>query len=396
MTCWLHFDSVGGASGDMILAALIDLGVAPAALNDALAGLGAGPIRIEAERVEERGLQGTRVTVRVPAEAHPHPRHLDAITRLIRGSSLPERVRTLSLRVFERLAEAEATIHHTTPDRIHFHELGALDSLADVVASCLALDLAGAAEVSVGPLPLGHGTVTCAHGVLPVPAPATVELLRGLQAAPSDEPFELVTPTGAALLSTWRTREAPPDGARLEAAGYGVGHRRLERRPNLLRALRFSAPTTDGAAAELCLELQTNVDDASPEWIGALLPRLLAAGARDAFITPVQMKKQRPGVLLTVLCAPEQRAALLNVLFTESTTFGVREHLTRRTVLERRVVEAATPYGAVRVKIGRWQGRDVTRAPEYDDCLRVAEAHGVPVRAVYDAALAALAGRSDV
>ena len=248
--------------------------------------------------------------------------------------------------------------------------------------------------VSVGPLPLGHGTVSCAHGVLPIPAPATVVLLTGMATAHADEPFEMVTPTGAALLSTWRTAEAPPDGARLAGCGVGLGHRALRGRPNLLRAMLFEIPDAAGAATEMCLVLETNLDDTTPELIGALIPGLLKAGAWDAFVTPVQMKKQRPGVLVTVLAAPALREALLDLLFRETPTFGVRERLCKRTMLDRRIETIATSYGPVRIKVGVWGGAVVTRAPEYDDCLARAEACGVAVRAVYEAACAAAAAKT--
>ncbi|MEI7435302.1 MAG: nickel pincer cofactor biosynthesis protein LarC [bacterium] len=400
MTRHLHFDSVGGASGDMLLAALIDLGIPVDKLNATLARLGLGPAKlaIHAEPAVDHGLQGTRVTVHAHEPAihghnHTHAPHrgLPEIRRLIESSDLPPAISTRALTVFTRLAEAESRIHGTTTDKVHFHEVGALDAIADIVGACAALEELQVHGVSVGPLPLGHGTVTCAHGVLPIPAPATVVLLTGMATAYADEPFEMVTPTGAALLSTWRTTEAPPDGARLAGCGVGLGHRALAGRPNLLRAILFEIPDTASSATETCLVLETNLDDTTPELIGALIPSLLKAGAWDAFVIPVQMKKQRPGMLVTVLSAPARREALLDVLFKETTTFGVRERLCQRTTLERQIETVATAYGPVRIKIGRWRGAVVTRAPEYDDCRTCAEAGGVAVRAVYEAACAAAA-----
>jgi hypothetical protein len=322
------------------------------------------------------------------AEAgHTHAPHrgLREIRALIEGSQLPASVKATSLRVFQRLAEAEAHVHGTTPDQVHFHEVGAMDAIIDIVGACLGLEMLGVTGVSVGPLPLGHGAVECAHGILPIPAPATVELLKGFPVAPGDEPFELVTPTGAALLTTWQTLETFPSGSRILKVGQGFGHRALKGRPNLLRAMLMEIGAD--SAQDACLVLECNLDDLTPELTGALLHRLLGVGALDVFLTPVQMKKQRPGILLTVLCRPDQRPAMLDLIFRESTTFGIREHAVQRTVLERRHEYVETPFGRVRVKIGRWQGADITVSPEYEDCLRAAESAGVSVRAVYEAAL---------
>ena len=305
---------------------------------------------------------------------------------MLEGSRLLPAVRAGSLAVFRRLADAEARVHGTTPQRIYFHEVGAVDALVDIVGACLAREWLGADSVSVGPLPLGSGTVSCAHGLLPVPAPAVAELLRGLPVQADDEPFELVTPTGAAILSAWRTAGGIPDGSRLAGIGYGLGQRRLHHRPNLLRALLFEKAESDGGLHDACLALECNLDDQTPELTGALAARLLEAGALDAFLTPIQMKKQRPAALLTVLCRPDRREAMLDVIFRESTTFGVRESLAQRTILERRHKTVETPFGPVRVKIGRWRGADVTASPEFEDCAQAAARAGVPVRRVIEAA----------
>lgn len=407
----LHFDSIGGASGDMILAAMLDLGISCDDLRRQLAGLAIEHFEIEANPINERGLHGTRVNVHVAAHKHAHggsahshaPAHsqhrgLKEIRALIEGSQLPASVKTTSMRVFQRLAEAEAHVHGTTAEQVHFHEVGAMDAIIDIVGACLGLEWLGVAGVSVGPLPLGHGTIECAHGVLPVPAPATVELLKGFPVTPADEPFELVTPTGAALLTTFTTLSTFPSGSRILKIGQGFGSRKLDGRPNVLRAMLMesdSVATTMDAnpgagsspATDACLVLECNLDDLTPELTGSLMKRVLDGGALDVFLTPVQMKKQRPGILLTVLCRPEQRSAMLDLIFRESTTFGIREYPVQRTVLDRRHESVETTFGRVRVKIGRWQGADITAAPEYDDCLRISETAGVPVRAVYEAAL---------
>ncbi len=396
----LHFDSVGGASGDMILAAIFDLGVNRADVQRQLAGLSIGQFTIEAASASEHGLHGTRVDVQAPIHAHGHVEHahtphrgLNEIRALIEGSSFPASVQAASLRVFRRLAEAEARVHGIAPEQVHFHEVGAVDSIIDIVGACLGLESLGVTGVSFGPLPLGHGTVACAHGLLPLPAPATVELLKGFPVTSVDETFELVTPTGAALLTTWKTLDHFPEGSRILKVGQGFGHRTLSGRPNVLRAILMESVAVDplraadaGPATDICLVLECNLDDLPPELMGNLMQRLLAAGALDAFMTPVQMKKQRPGILLTVLCRPDQRSAIRDLIFRESTTFGIREYPVQRTILERRHETVETVFGSVRVKIGRWQGADITTSPEYDDCRRVAESAGVSVRAVYEAA----------
>jgi len=392
----LHCDSVGGASGDMILAALIDLGADPQAIADHVRKLRVDPFELVAEPCTRDGIRGTRVKVNLPSEhagPHHHAPHRDlaSIAGLLEESGLGTPIRRLAMSTFERLAEAEAAVHGTTPDHVHFHEVGAMDAIVDIVGSCAALHLLNVDAVDVGPLPLGRGTTTCAHGTLPVPVPATVNLLKGQAVVQTDEPYELVTPTGAALLSTWQAlRPAPPHPTttRTRTAGCGFGERDLAGRPNILR-VRL-AETACGPAPEdaFCLVLECNLDDTVPELIGSLCARLLDEGALDVFTTAVQMKKQRPGTLLTVLCTPDRRAALLHTIFLGSTTFGIREYRAARTVLARRFEEVTTPYGNVRVKIGAWQGADVTRAPEYEDCVKRAGEHGVAVRAVYEAALA--------
>ncbi len=396
----LWFDSVGGASGDMILSALIDLGVRPADLNQSLASLHGFALSVEAHQHSEHGLHGTRVTVHTHEDAHHdhtapghhHHRNLSDISHLIGHSPLPTGVKRQSLAVFERLAEAEARVHGTTPDHVHFHEVGALDAIADIVGACQCLHLLHVDQVGFSPLPQGHGTIQCAHGTFPNPAPGTMELLKGFAVCHVDEPFELVTPTGAALLTTLNSVATWPDGWIIKAVGHGFGQRKLNGRPNLLRATLLEAPSAKLEDPDICMVLETNIDDTTPELVGALVQKLLVAGAYDAFTASIQMKKQRPGTLLTVLCAPDLKAVMLDLIFSESTTFGVREHLTRRTMLEREIIEAETQYGMIRIKIGRWHGTPVTASPEYEDCAKAAATHNVSVRIVYESAQ--VAGRN--
>jgi hypothetical protein len=324
------------------------------------------------------------VTVETGTHDHSH-RAFSEIREMLHESHLSEAVRTCALQVFSRLAEAEGHVHRVAPEQVHFHEVGAIDSIVDIVGACMALHELEVQAVTFSALPLGTGTVACQHGTYPVPAPATLELLKDFEVVQTGEPHELVTPTGAALLSAWKTSGTSPASAAPSGIGYGFGHASLETRPNVLRAVLYERKP-EAAHEDDCLVIESNVDDTPPELLGTLVERLLALDVFDAFTTPVQMKKQRHGTLVTVLCRLEQRDAVLDLLFRESSTFGVREYMTRRTKLARRFEEVETSYGAVRVKVGEWKGEAVTRAPELDDCVRRAEEHSVPVRKVYEAA----------
>ena len=403
----LSFDSVGGASGDMLLAALIDLGADASAISAALNALvPLEPLAMLARPASAAGLHGTRVTVvtlnkdqpghwadadaasATGAALHEHPhRCLADIVAILIQAKLPPRVRQLACATFERLAEAEGAVHGKPVAEIHFHELGATDAIADVVGCCLALELLDVEAVRVGPLPSGCGTLQCAHGEMPNPAPATVRLLANMLTVQTDEPFELVTPTGAALLGTWCAMlPAPPSTpARVVRSGYGFGQRTLHGRPNLLRAtLLDSAPSAaEGDITEESLTLlETNLDDCNPQWIGDLIERALTAGALDAWATPMVMKKGRPALLLSVLCQPDLAAPLRRLIFKSTPTFGIRTRELTRHALPRRFETVETPYGPVRVKIGLLDGREITRTPEFEDCAARARENDVAPREV--------------
>ena len=385
----IHFDSVGGASGDMILGALIDLGADVAAIQETTSTLCGVPVTIETGTVEEHGLHGTRARVIAedPAGAHPH-RGLGTIRKMIEAGTLSEAVKSSSIAVFQRLAEAEAHVHQTTVDKVGFHEVGAIDAIVDIVGSCTALEQLDVERVTLSPLPLGQGTTTCSHGVIPIPVPATLELLKGFAVVQTDEPHELVTPTGAALLSTLSDGASIPSAIETVRIGHGFGQRTLDKRPNLLRArlYRKIAAQEDAGA---CHVMECNIDDTVPELLGSLIQQLLDAGAYDAYTTPIQMKKQRPGTQLSILAPPAAKDVLIDLVFRETTTFGIREYETHRTMLTRRHVTVSTPYGDVRVKLGKWQGELITRSPEHDDCVRCATESNTPVRQVYEAAVRA-------
>jgi len=393
----LYFSSVGGASGDMILGTLIGLGVPAEKLQtDLRALLPNENFTVTAQPVTEHGFSGIRakVTILEPGRAHHHHeghdehehahphRRLDDIAAIIAGGNLPEAVKTMALQVFRRLAEAEAKIHGTTPDQIHFHEVGAVDSIADIVGCCLGRHLLGVESVHCGPLPQGTGTTTCMHGIIPIPAPATVELLKGMEIIHTEEPFELVTPTGAALLAEWcgGITNAPERG-RIVNAAYGFGQRALQGRVNLLRAELLESAVAVGS--DECLVLECNIDDCNPEILAAAFGKLLNAGALDVFAQPLLMKKQRLGQLLSVICENATAAALEEIIFRETTTFGIRRYRCERTRLDRRTCEVQVAGCPVRIKIGSRDGRDLTASPEYEDCVRAAETSGLPLKEVY-------------
>lgn len=420
----LRFDSVGGASGDMILGALADLGADLGAVITQVRAALPDHCHVGIERLTLAGLRGTRVSVDVhthdrtsePEHDHVHGhghahkhgdedaarhgnhdegvhcRNLPEILKLLQASPQIPRAADLAIATFHRLAAAEAAVHGTTVDKVHFHEVGAVDAIVDILGACLALEQLGVTAVSVGPLPEGQGTLTCAHGVMPIPAPATAELLRGHPVVRVDEPFELVTPTGAALLMTWKELLPAPTAYTAVRNGVGFGQRTLRSRPNLLRAT-LAEPVAEAVAAGISgdvLLIEANLDDCPGEWLGAALERLLAAGALDVWHTPIQMKKNRPGVLLSVLCEPTTSDALKAIVFAETTTFGLRDRAARRTVLDRRTELVDTPYGPVRVKVGSRQGVHLAAQPEYEDCRRLSEQHHVAVRTVFDAAKATI------
>ena len=378
-----YFDCFAGASGDMILGALLDAGVEPEVWQEELSKLNLFGYELEIDRVQKQGIAAT--AVRVLVNERNQERHLAEIEELIGTSQLPNGVKETSVEIFRRLALAEARVHGTTPDRIHFHEVGGVDAIVDIVGSVVGLRLLGAEEIYASTLPLGHGFVDCAHGRLPLPAPATLELLRGVPVLSRDVEGELVTPTGAAILTTLAKGFGPFPPITVEKIGYGAGQKDFPF-PNLLRLLvGTTSPTLDARMETLTL-LEANIDDLNPEFYGHLMERLFAAGALDVYLTPVQMKKNRPGVLLSVTCPPAQAEALAALVFAETTTIGLRRQEVRRWVLARERVEVETPYGTVGVKVARLGGKVMTASPEYEDCRRLALESGVPLKEVYAAA----------
>ncbi len=398
-----YFDCFSGAGGDMIVAALIDAGADVDALRKGLASLSVGGYTLSIEKISKQGFAATRLEVK-PAEEEEQPhRHLKDILRILDSSGLSAAVSERAASIFTRLAEAEARVHGTGVEEVHFHEVGAVDAIVDVVGAVLAIDLLGIERVVCSPIPTGSGTVTCDHGVMPVPAPATAELLTGVPLAACDEVGELITPTAAAVLTTLADRFGPRPAMTVRSIGCGAGRREGAKLPNLLRVLvgegevgwapptivpgaeRWAMPTL---GVEEIAVLETNLDDATPEIIGHCMERLLKEGALDVYALPIHMKKSRTGVVLTVLCTIPQVPTMERVLFTETTTFGIRRRRVERVKMERRHETVNTPFGEVRMKIGKWEDI-VTASPEYEDCKAAAETHGVALREVLSAATAA-------
>lgn len=382
----VYFDCPSGISGDMTLGALVDAGVSLADLRAALRTLPLGGWDLTAREVRRGAFRATKVDVEIDGAAHRHHRTLGDILQIVETSGLPQRVREEAARVFRRLAEAEARVHGTTPEAVHFHDVGAVDAIIDVAGALTALHLLGAARVHASALPLGGGVVGGAHGRIPVPAPGTAELLRGYPVVDTGVRAELVTPTGAAILTTLATLPGRMPAMTVSAIGYGAGAMDLPDTPNVLRC--FVGETAEPVARESVVQIETTIDDMSPQLYEPLIDRLLEAGALDVFLTPVVMKRSRPGVVLTALCAPPDVEALARVLFEESSTIGVRWSEWRRARLDRRIVTLPTAYGAVPFKVSRLGGRVVTVTPEFTDVARIAREKGLPVREVLDQARA--------
>jgi len=413
-----YLDCFSGISGDMFLAALIDAGVAPTIFKQAVEALGIGA-SLEISRVNRSGISATKVDVIVngnkdaPRSAEPtareqshshthdHAHHHHAhhehqhghglveIREIIRKTSLNDSVKRTAIAIFEKLGEAEAKIHNIPVEQIHFHEVGAVDALVDITCASVGVEALGIDEIICSPLNVGGGTVTCAHGTFPVPVPATVELLKGVPVYSSGLQAELVTPTGAAIIRTLATRFAPFPEMKIEKAGYGAGSRDFPAHANVLRITVGEAASklAANASQEIISVLEANIDDLNPQVFGYVLDRLLEAGALDVFGTPVQMKKNRPGNLLTVLAKPDDTDKLTQIIFAETTTLGVRRREEKREVLARKWQTVPTRFGDVRIKIASLNGTVTSYAPEYEDCRRIAAEHRVPLKLVMQEAV---------
>ena len=412
-----YFDCFSGISGDMTLGALVDAGVPPEIVTDGLV-----PLKLDAEfslhfeKATKHGITGTRAIVEVhPAHtshadshhshdhghAHHHEhgpsRHLSDIFKLLDDSDLDAEVRDTAKCVFDRLAEAEAKVHNTTKTKVHLHEVSGIDSIVDIVGSVIGLAHLDVDAVYASPLSLGRGFVRCAHGLMPVPVPGTMELLKGVPIHQTDIPKELVTPTGAALITTLSQEFGVMPQMRLDRVGYGAGTRDLEQRPNLLRlCLGEKTSTSDSQTTHHHAEtdsvdiIETNVDDMSPEITGYVTSQLFEHGALDVFLTPTFMKKGRPATQITVLCPTTHRDELIELLLTETTTFGVRLSSANRVKLRRDFTQVETQWGTIQAKRGYLNDALIKTVPEYEDCKRLAEQNSIPLRQVYAEALSNL------
>ena len=388
----LYFDCFAGASGDMILGALIAAGVDPDAFKQQLSLLGVQGYSIDFETVDRSGISATYARVQT-AHEHAH-RHLSEILKIIYDSQLSDAVKDRAAKIFSRLAEAEARVHNQPVERIHFHEVGALDAIIDVVGAAICFELLGIERFASSALHVGSGTVNMEHGRYPVPPPAVAELLRDVPFYSTDVAGELVTPTGAAIITTVSTDYGPIPQMKLQQAGYGAGTRQYEKFPNALRVLigeeQISATDLPASADERLWMIETNMDDISPQILGHVMERAFELGALDCYFTSVQMKKNRPGVLLSILSRAEERSALSELLFSETTTLGIRAYEVERRALQRKIVAVETQYGPIDVKVAQLNGHVVKAMPEYEQCRQAARDANVPLRVVEEAARAAL------
>ena len=395
----LYFDCFSGASGDMILGALLDAGLPIDDLRRALGSLAIDRETVWTERVIRAGISATKFYVRGEApplpradgheQEHRHAAHhtLAEISNLIDGSALSTTAKNRAKAIFGRLAEAEAAVHETPIEKVHLHEVGALDSVIDIVGTVYALECLGPNRIVASPLNVGGGSVRSAHGLYPVPAPATIRLLQGAPIYSGPQTTELVTPTGALLVTAYADSFGPVPPMRLQRVGYGAGTRDCHDAPNVLRVMIGESDTT--APSRRVVVIEADIDDMNPQIFGILIDRLLAEGALDVYYTSIQMKKNRPGTLLSIIAPPGAREQLTATVFRETTTIGVRYREMERECLDRETLTVETPFGPVGIKIARLNGEIMNTSPEFDDCARVAAASGRPVKDVQAAAIKA-------
>ena len=381
-----YFDCMAGASGDMILGALVDAGLSEQDLQQGLDALKLSGFKLISQIVYKNGFRATKVDIQV--EDSLTERRLPDIETIIQESDLSDDIKHKSIAIFQRIGAVEAKIHGTTLQDVHLHELGGLDTIIDVVGTLLGLDILGVKRVLASPLPLSRGFTRGEHGAIPLPAPATLALLEGVPVLGSDLDIELVTPTGAALLTSLAESFGPIPALKLVSTGYGAGTKDLPI-PNIIRLLLGSQQSDANYIIETLVMLETNIDDLNPEFYDHIFARLFETGALDVWLSSIQMKKNRPGTLLVVLCKPKDEAALTSLLFNETTTLGIRKQIVERQSLSRTIETIETPYGSVRIKIAKINEKSKKISPEYEDCRRIAQKKGIPVIDVYNAAIMA-------
>lgn len=375
-----YFDCFSGISGDMVLGALVDLGFQIEKLARALSGLDLEEFKIDVKEVSSYGLKAKKVDVLVGESVLV--RTFNNIRDLIISSGLPDSVKKTSLEIFTRIARAESIIHEKPIDQVHFHEIGAVDSIIDIVGAAYGIFSLGIDAVFSSPLPMGHGMVKTSHGSLPVPAPAVLEILEDTPTYGRGIPTEIVTPTGAAIIKTLAISfgNAPP--MKISKTGYGAGSKDIGV-PNLLRIITGESIHESTESEEIAYIISTNIDDMNPEFYDYVIERLLSSGAQDVWLTPIQMKKTRPGIIINVLCSPAESANIKKILLEETSTFGLRTTTVMKKAVEREILEIQTEWGIVRVKIGKESGRVTNVSPEFSDCAKIAGEHGVPIKEVF-------------
>lgn len=378
-----YFDCFSGISGDMTLGALVDSGVSIDDLRAELAKLSLPGYELKTDKVNRSGIAATKAQVIIDPKSQKS-RHLSDIVNIIEGSSLAPTVKEKSVRIFKRMAAAEAKVHGTIPDKIHFHEVGAVDAVVDIVGSVIGLDLLGITQIITSSINVGSGTVQTAHGIFPIPAPATAELLKGIPFYQSSLRFELATPTGAAIISTMSNSFGLLPSMRIDRIAYGAGDKDFSDRPNVLRLM--IGELAANYEEDISIVIETNIDDMSPQVYDYIIERLMEQGAQDVYLSPIIMKKGRPATLLSVLTDRSKADALLDVIFRETTSIGARIQEVGRKKLSRDIKEVDTVYGRVRVKVSKHGNEILTVTPEYDDCRRIAEEKKVPLKKVIEEA----------
>lgn len=384
----LCYDCFSGISGDMNLGAMLDLGIELSYLKGELEKLNLGGWELIAEKSQRHGISGTKVTVRQTVHEHAH-RHLSDIQKIINGSSLPDEVKGLSMLIFRKIAEAEAKVHGIPVDEVHFHEVGAIDSIVDITGAAICFAALKPEAVFVSEIELGGGFVKCDHGSLPVPAPATAEIVRDMPVRTGGVGFEATTPTGAAILSVLGTEFGSTQAIKISRTGYGVGHKDHPEIPNLLR-VSLGETVSLSATGHKALLIESNIDDMNPEFYDHVSERLFKAGASDVYFSQIIMKKGRPGVVLKVICETHLEDVIKEIIFRESTTLGVRTFEFRKETLAREFGKINTQYGEMTVKKSFYENVPVSVKPEYEECKRIAAENGIPVKEVYNHVMALL------
>jgi pyridinium-3,5-bisthiocarboxylic acid mononucleotide nickel chelatase len=384
----LSYDCFSGISGDMNLGAMIDLGIEKSFLISELNKLNLPGWEILVQKDQRHGITGTKVTVKQTRHEHSH-RHLSDIAKIVNNSTLDDKTKELSMRIFMKIAAAEAMVHGTTIDHVHFHEVGAVDSIIDIVGAAICYNALNVEGVHVSTVELGSGFVKCDHGKLPVPAPATAEIIKGIPVKKGGVDFEATTPTGAAILAALGTIFSTDFPVKIEKTAYGVGQKEHPDVPNLLRVF-LGETISDAGSGHDALHIECNIDDMNPEFFEFISERLFKAGASDVFFSNIIMKKSRPGIVVNVICEKELADSVKNIIFTESTSLGIRTFPFRKDTLVRKFEKLQTIYGEVSVKRSFYKGNEVSCKPEYDDCRRIAVEKSMPVKEVYNNIMAAL------